>query len=54
MEDGLPVVVYLLLAFMSLLHMLRAGLERNDSACLGWATATIWSVVLAGKHAGAI
>ncbi len=54
MNEGLPVVVYLLCALISLLHTLRAGLERNDSACLGWATATIWAVILAGKHAGAI
>lgn len=54
MPEGLPVVVYLLIALMQLLHMGRAFLDNNTSAGLGWATATVWAVVLAGKHAGAI
>ena len=54
MNEGLPVVVYLLMALMSLLNSGRSFVERNDSAGLGWATATVWALVLAGKHAGAI
>lgn len=54
MPEGLPVVVYLLIALMSLIHSCRAFIERNDSAGLGWMSAAVWTIVLAAKHAGAI